>query len=165
MYKTSIVTNEDQVDPYKFYDLLVEAIRESKYSENLNIDYEMLKGAALHYTKGDIDNSCLVLLHCDDEAVGFLCGEVGFMSRYFQMEPIASETLWWISPEHRGKAGKAVLEMVDLFEQWGLYNGCSIVTMSNQQNEYTAKVAKLYESIGYLKFEECFMKKLSAREI
>lgn len=158
-YNVILVQDPDQVDPYVLYNLFVEAIRESAYSGRIPIDEEQLKGTALHYSSGDISNTCLVLLvHEKDGVVGFLCGEVAYMTRYFQKEPIASETLWWIRKDHRGKAGRSSRDMVSLFEEWGKMVGCSFATMSNQANECMEKVSNFYVSNGYVKLEESFLK-------
>lgn len=159
MYKVVILTGQDQIDPYVLYNLFCEAVRESVYQGLIPINEELLKGTALHYSEGNFDDRCLVLLMCDDEYVGFLCGEVGYMSRYFQTEPIASETLWWVRPDHR-KSGKAK-EMVEVFETWAKYAGCTFITMSNQANEMMDRVGKFYVDSGYTKLEESYMKKVN----
>lgn len=157
-YSVSIVTGISQADPYVFQDLLVKAVNDSVFKGTIPINIDKLKHTSLVYTEGQIDLRCLILLTYGEKHVGFLIGELTTMERYNQDVLIASETLWWIDPEHRG-CGKAV-EMIELFEDWAKYTGAQFITMTAQTNEYLEKIGRLYNKLGYTKLEETYLKKV-----
>lgn len=66
---------------------------------------------------------------------------------------LASETVWWIDPAHRGRSAFA---MLDAYEAWAHGKRCSFAGMAGMGDDPV--IAKLYERRGYVKAETHFLK-------
>ncbi|MBW7968111.1 GNAT family N-acetyltransferase [Bradyrhizobium sp. BR 10289] len=66
---------------------------------------------------------------------------------------LASETVWWIDPAHRGRSAFA---MLDAYEAWASGKGCSFVGMAGMDDDPI--IARLYERRGYRHAETHFLK-------
>ncbi|MGO3934762.1 GNAT family N-acetyltransferase [Rhodopseudomonas pseudopalustris] len=69
---------------------------------------------------------------------------------------LASETVWWIDPAHRG--GSAAPRMLDAYEAWARQLGCKFAGMAGMGDD--PLVAKLYLRRGYRVAERHFLKVL-----
>lgn len=67
---------------------------------------------------------------------------------------IAKETVWFVSPEARGRGS---IKMLDAYEAWARSVGCVSVGMASLA---TNDVSSLYERRGYSAVETHFMKPL-----
>jgi GNAT superfamily N-acetyltransferase len=72
----------------------------------------------------------------------------------FGAGPIAKETVWFVTPEARGRGA---IKMLDAYEAWAKSLGCLSVGMASLA---TNDVSKLYERRGYAAVETHFLKPL-----
>lgn len=70
---------------------------------------------------------------------------------------VATEVVWWIEPEHRGKVAG---EMLDAYEAWALTRGASFVGMAAL--EAAPRAGVIYRRRGYVPAETHFIKALAA---
>jgi hypothetical protein len=66
---------------------------------------------------------------------------------------LASETVWWIDPAHRGRSA---IEMLDAYENWAHAKGCSFAGMAGMDDDPV--IARLYQRRGYRRAETHFLK-------
>lgn len=69
---------------------------------------------------------------------------------------LAKESLWWISPKHRG--GTAAVRMLDAYEAWAKSQGCVYAGMAGMGSQ--PAVGALYERRGYRTAELHYLKAL-----
>lgn len=66
----------------------------------------------------------------------------------------AKESVWWISPEARGRSA---LQMLDAYETWAREQGCTTIGMASLASN---DVSRIYERRGYALAEMHFVKAL-----
>lgn len=66
---------------------------------------------------------------------------------------LASETVWWIDPAHRGRSAFA---MLDAYEAWARGKRCAYAGMAGMGDDPV--IARLYERRGYVRAETHFLK-------
>lgn len=96
------------------------------------------------------DKSQKIVLLYDN--IGILAGMV--QPFFFGNVLVASEVLWWVEPDERGK--KAGEELLNAFEFWAQKVGCKLITMVCLNDS----VGKYYEKRGYRLYENAYMKEL-----
>ena len=69
---------------------------------------------------------------------------------------VATEVVWWIEPEHRGKAASAMLAA---YEAWAVQQGCAFVGMAAL--EAAPRAGVIYRRRGYEPVETHFIKALT----
>lgn len=62
-------------------------------------------------------------------------------------EPVAQETFWFVSPEHRG--GTTGIRLLNEFETWAAMHGAKRIMVEHLWACMPAKVAKIFERRGY----------------
>lgn len=99
----------------------------------------------------DPDRLCLVFDQGGPQ--GVLAAQAGTLP----IAPVkaASELIWWIEPDHRGKSA---LRMIAAYEEWARERGCSLVNMVGLGSDPIT--TRLYERCGYVPAERHFMKTL-----
>lgn len=70
---------------------------------------------------------------------------------------VATEVVWWIEPEHRGKIAS---EMLSAYEAWARKRGASFVGMAAL--EAAPRAGAIYRRRGYVPAETHFIKALVA---
>ena len=70
---------------------------------------------------------------------------------------LASETVWWIDPAHRG--GSAAIRMLDAYEAWAAKSGCKFAGMAGMGDD--PGIAALYQRRGYTRAETHHLKAVS----
>lgn len=85
------------------------------------------------------------------------CGVLAAQSGTLPLAPVkaASELIWWIEPDHRGRSAQA---MLDVYEAWAREQGCQFVNMVGLGAD--PLTTRLYERRGYIAAERHFMKSL-----
>lgn len=101
----------------------------------------------------DPDRLCLVL-DINGAACGVLAAQAG--PHGFAPVRLASELMFWISPDHRGSS--AALRMIDAYEAWARERGCHIAHLVGLGDAPAA--GTLYARRGYRPAERHFMKNL-----
>jgi GNAT superfamily N-acetyltransferase len=105
---------------------------------------------ALHL---DMMNACCLVNDIDGSVQGLLLA----VAHEHPFGPVwlASETVWWIDPAHRGRSAIA---MLDAYEAWAAAKGCKFAGMAGMGDD--PDVAKLYLRRGYRPAEKHFLKVL-----
>ncbi|MEY9358945.1 GNAT superfamily N-acetyltransferase [Bradyrhizobium yuanmingense] len=109
------------------------------YAERLFVQHvEMMNGCALvHESGGAAQGILLAAAH----------------EHPFGPVWLASETLWWIDPAHRGRSAFA---MLDAYEAWAREKRCAYAGMAGMGDDPV--IARLYERRGYVRAETHFLK-------
>ncbi|MDD1534556.1 MULTISPECIES: GCN5 family acetyltransferase [unclassified Bradyrhizobium] len=112
---------------------------EAAYAERLFARHlEMMNGCALvHEVQGRAEGLLLAIAH----------------EHPFGPVWLASETVWWIDPAHRGYSA---LAMLDAYEAWASGKGCKFAGMAGMGDDPV--IARLYARRGYFKAETHFLK-------
>lgn len=97
------------------------------------------------------ERMCCLLLDIDGTAQGILMAVAD--EHPFGPVRIARETVWWISPSHRGRGA---IRMLDAYEAWAHAQGCQYVGMAGMGKD--PDVGKLYRRRGYRVAETHFLK-------
>lgn len=109
------------------------------YAERLFVRHiEMMNGCALVHDVGGVAQGLLLAVAHEHP---------------FGPVWLASETVWWIDPAHRGRAAFA---MLDAYEAWARAKHCSFAGMAGMGDDPV--IARLYERRGYLRAETHFLK-------
>jgi GNAT superfamily N-acetyltransferase len=99
------------------------------------------------------DNALCLVLDVGGVAQGML------LARAFDHElgpvRVAKETVWWIEPEHRGKAAG---EMLQTYESWAAERGAAVVGMAAL--EAAPRAGAIYRHRGYQPTETHVLKAL-----
>lgn len=98
-------------------------------------------------------DACCLLLDVDGVAQGILMA-AAYMHQFAAVK-IASETLWWIEPQHRGPHAR---RMLDAYDDWARSRGCKYAGVAALQAD--AGVLRLYRRSGYQLAETHFLKAL-----
>lgn len=121
-------------------------------------------------TDNHIHDVCVYYLSADPrDAVTFLLldkgKEVGIITCARLTGPslvasggVASELVWYVSPESRKGAGP--IKLVRAFERWAKAVDCERVVMSCFNDDLREPLSRLYKKLGYMSMEESFMKEL-----
>ena len=96
-------------------------------------------------------DACAIVHDVDGDAQGVLLATA--YEHRFGPVWIASETVWWIDPAHRGRSAFA---MLDAYESWARGKRCAYVGMAGMGDD--PDVAALYERRGYRRAETHFLK-------
>ncbi len=91
------------------------------------------------------------------EIVGVLIAVKTFTT--VSLEPIASELLWYVHPDHR--SSKRALELLNAFELWGRLQNCSALIMGNMANASAESTHRLYLRKGYQLSEQTYFKRIN----
>lgn len=97
----------------------------------------------------DADRLCLVYEH-DGIARGVLAAVAA--AHHLAPVKVASEIIWWIEPEWRGRCA---MKMLALYEGWAAERGCQYVSMVGLGGD--PAVSKFYARRGYQAVERHFM--------
>ena len=100
------------------------------------------------------DNADLFLLIDDEKVVGYL--GVTIFDSPLGNQKMANEHFWIVSKEKRGRGSLLLMRVA---RKWAKKKGCShfIMTASNLASNLHDKVCKLYERMGFAKFETSFI--------
>jgi GNAT superfamily N-acetyltransferase len=98
-------------------------------------------------------NTLLLFLVDGDAPVGMLLGTV--TEPYFSEDKVATELAWWVNPEYRRT--KKSIELTLAFEDWAYRMGAKVVALASLDTS-PASVGKFYESMGFKKREETYLR-------
>lgn len=122
------------------------------YSKLCPIDHESTR---LHYSNL-LNGGYILLAECDGKAVGML----GCYVTPFYLNnglKVSTESMWYLSPEHRG--GTLGRDLVVVAERMAVLAGCKWIVMSTLSTS-PGSAAKAYEALGYSPAEKSFFKEL-----
>lgn len=122
------------------------------YSKLCPIDFESTRAHYINLVNGGY----ILLAEHDGEAVGMLgC----YVSPFYLNNKlkVATESMWYLSPEHRG--GTLGKDLIVVAERMAALAGCKWVVMSTLSTSPIA-AEKAYEAFGYHPAEKSFFKEL-----
>jgi GNAT superfamily N-acetyltransferase len=140
-------------DNDSFLPILKEALEASPYAGFPYTDESLKRTIELFLS--DRATKVIVLLCFDGIPVGLIAGAItpNLLCPHLK---VASEAIFYVSPEHRGKHS---FKLVDAYEYWAEMLGADIVLMANFGNE---TLDKLYKRKGYTLVEHSFIKELNS---
>lgn len=134
---------------YEIVNLVMAFIKDTKHKD-VNVDpdvvYKWIKSL-----QEDGENNVLFLMLDENDAIwGFIIG-VHSVNPFFTIDSMATEVIWYVHPEHRGKSS---IELFKAFDAWAStfdYVGVSYLPGGPD-------LSKIYESFGYEIAEICYRK-------
>jgi GNAT superfamily N-acetyltransferase len=151
----SLQTLDDNCDWVEVLGLLKGSIEESPYANVQRTD-EQLMAVIAQFAIAPIHQSVCLLLSDGDKYIGFLAAVVSAAHPLMYNDPIASELIWWVSPEYRG--GKQSVSLIHAYEEWARTVGCKRASLSNLFNPYHDRLDKVYQDMGFYPVEKSYMK-------
>jgi GNAT superfamily N-acetyltransferase len=112
---------------------------------------ETLVSEYIHLT----DDRIVILGLLEGQPAGIIAGRI--LPLLFSEETVATETVWWVDPKHRGS--RLGLQLVEAFEYWAKkVKKANLLQMSGLAN--TPEIDKLYQRLGYTLTEKVYLKEI-----
>ena len=131
---------------------VIRLLEESHAAAGYTFPFEAARADKLFRIHLESDAACAIVLDVDGVAQGILLAAA--FDHPFGAGLWAKETVWYISPDHRGRAG---MRMLDAYEAWAASKGCAVISMAALS---TNDVSRIYERRGYRAAETHFVKPL-----
>jgi hypothetical protein len=126
------------------------AFAQEEYSDRLTVTPEALRQMALNLIHGD--QSVLWVARKGEQVIGML-GLVVYVHP-MNGEMVASELVWWMRPEHRGRAG---LRLLRTGERWARARSAVALQMIAPNH----RVESLYQALGYQQVETTYQRRIA----
>lgn len=133
-----------------------EAFKESPYVNQYTYSKLRVLSILQHMHRLGKQGAILLVAEKNEEIVGLFLAMVSFTSA--GLEPIASEILWWVSPEARKT--RLSITFIQAFEFWANKLGVSKLVLGSMENEHTGAIDKFYKKRGYQLTERTYFKEL-----
>ncbi len=131
-------------------DRVVTLLRESHEAAGFTFPFQAAHADRLFQQHLASPMACVLLAGQPAQGVLMACA----FDHPFGAGRIAKETVWFVTPEARGRGA---IKMLDAYEVWARSVGCVSVGMASLT---TNDVSRLYERRGYSAVETHFMKPL-----
>jgi GNAT superfamily N-acetyltransferase len=131
---------------------IIRLLEESHQAAGYTFAFEAARADHVLRLHLDQPHACALVLDVEGAAQGVLLA--GAYDHPFGAGKWAKETVWYITPAHRGRGG---LQMLDAYEAWARGQGCGAVGMAAL---VTNDVSRIYERRGYSAAETHFVKPL-----
>lgn len=128
--------------------LCLEFAYDSTYSD-LGVDEDKTRRSVQEIMNAP--ESVVIVYTVDDQPVGLIAGKI--IETLFSSTKIASEIVWWVSPDFRNT--RKSIELVRAFEYWAETYHKAPTHMSSLGDE---KVNSFYKKSGYAQAETAFIK-------
>lgn len=122
---------------------------ETQFSEEFEKDH------TIHMVRLSLDHDLLVVAEIESNLVGFCAGVKSYILGSTKAM-CATETAYWINPEHR--AGKNGIALLLFMEKLVKEQGIKYWTMVSMQSSMPEVVGRMYEKLGYVHSETCYTK-------
>ncbi len=76
----------------------------------------------------------------------------------YNFEPIASKIVWYVDPDFRNT--RVGIQLHKAFEDWGKFEGCYALVMSNMPNSFSQSTEKFYLKKDYTLSEQTYVKRI-----
>lgn len=133
---------------------IIEVLREFHTFSGYEFPFDPEYAKTMLIRVGNDPNGLVLTL---DTETGETVGCIVAISAEHHMSPVkvATELVWWVKPEHRGRHSLDLLTMV---EYWAKeLQGCQYVCMISLESN---DVGKIYQKRGYTLKEHAYMKEL-----
>jgi GNAT superfamily N-acetyltransferase len=131
---------------------IIRLLEESHHAAGYTFAFEAARADHVLRLHLDRPDACALVLDVDEVAQGVLLASA--YDHPFGAGKWAKETVWYITPAHRGRGG---LRMLDAYEAWASSIGCAAVGMAALVSN---DVSRIYERRGYSAAEMHFVKPL-----
>ncbi len=131
-------------------DRVVVLLRESHEAAGFTFPFQAAYADQLFQRHLASDKACVLVAGNPAQGVLMACA----FEHPFGAGRIAKETVWYVTPEARGRGA---IKMLDAYEAWARSVGCVSAGMASLA---TNDVSSLYERRGYSAVETHFMKPL-----
>ena len=109
-------------------------------------DYDEGKCGRLLYHFMTNPNTCFAYVgESNGELTGVFLGSIG--EHYFGTDLIASDTLWYVTPEARGS--RVGLQLLRKFEQWGKERNAAEIYVGVSSGLSADKTGSMLQKLGY----------------
>ena len=130
-------------------------VDESPYRD-YPIEYPKVESLVLSFLSNQKEKIC-VLAVSKETPIGMIAGYLS--PALFSSQQVASEIVWWVDPQYRGKS-RAAIELLGAFETWARIVGASYIQMQSLTNEYEMPLEKLFSTKGYRAKEIAYVKRI-----
>lgn len=131
-------------------------LKESPYKE-YPIDTHKIESLVVGFLTPNNERICFLATK-ENEPIGMIAG--GVTEALFSHQKVASEVVWWIHPDHRGR-GRAAIELLGAFQDWGRRVGADYVQMVSLPSLGDSRANAIYSRLGYTLKEMSFVKELN----
>ena len=138
------------------YEMCLKFIDESPYREYPRDEHKILSLIA-SFLSNQKERICILGIS-NGIPIGIIAGSLS--QALFSQQQVASEVMWWVDPEHRGKT-RAALELLGAFEHWAKLVGASFIQMQSLTNEYEIPLERFFTAKGYRPKEIAYVKELN----
>ena len=152
MISLKIATQEDT--PYIF-EMCLKFIEESPYKDYPK-DATKISSLISSFLS-DISQRICLLATSKDIPIGIVAGQVS--PALFSHQLVASEVLWWVEPEYRGRS-RAAIELLGAFEDWGRRVGADYIQMVSLPFLGDSRAHSIYTRLGYDLKELAYVKEI-----
>lgn len=132
---------------------VVELLRQSHAAARWTFAFDPARAHSLFDQHMQSARSCVLVLEDEAQVQGLLMASA--FEHPFGAGLCASETVWFIAEESRGRNA---LRMLDSYEAWAEEQGCDVVCMASLAIN---DVSRIYTRRGYAPVETHFMKAVS----
>jgi len=150
---SSVFTSYDTAQTHRVAPLLTAFGKEAGLKEPFATEEEFWKQGNILL---ELRLACTVIAEKNSEVIGVLGGI--FAPRSYWPGSFASETFFWIVPQHRG--GLTGARLLKEFEEEARRRGCAVVHVGHKHHFGAEEMARFYKRFGYSPMEVMYQKEL-----
>lgn len=142
-------------------DVITEACKDSPFS-SFDPNRESLKNLITTYFVKENGGRRVMVLAIEpesDKCVGVVAATVLDEHFLFMDYKMGQEICWWVHKDHRKTAIAA--NLIEALETWAKMMGLNHLLMGHYENEYSTKMKRMYEKMGYTLKEYNYHKELN----
>lgn len=140
------------------FDMSLSFLKESPYRDIPSSHSKIVSFIRLFLEDKGSERVCILAFSKENIPIGIIAGQLSSVP--FSDHKVASEVMWWVSPNHRG-VSRAAVELLGAFEHWGRIRGSSFIQMQSLASLNGFKVGKLLNRLGYEEKEVAYLKDIS----
>lgn len=140
------------------FDMSLSFLKESPYRDIPYSNAKIVSFIRLFLETNGTERVCILALSKDNIPIGIIAGQLSSVP--FSDLQVASETMWWVSPDYRGRS-RAAVELLGAFEHWARIRGSSFIQMQSLAALNGFKVGKLLNRLGYEEKEIAYLKEIN----
>jgi len=133
------------------------AFTESPYKDQYTFNQQRVVSVLKHmHSLGKQGAILLIAEDKEKNIVGLFLAMLSFTSA--GLEPMASEILWWVSPDYRKT--RLSITFIEAFEFWASKLGVTKLVLGSMENNHVNAIDKFYRKRGYTLTERTYFKEL-----
>ena len=140
------------------FDMSLSFLKESPYRDIPSSHSKIVSFIRLFLEDIGSERVCILAFSKENIPIGIIAGQLSSVP--FSDLQVASETMWWVSPDYRGRS-RAAVELLGAFEHWARRVGSSFIQMQSLALLNGSKVGSLLERLGYQETEIAYLKEIN----